>query len=106
MQTDWHNLGDVVYRKCFTYQMNLKENFQFEDYLICGSQFGGPIAFIKDDKKGVSVKRTEIMITSSSGNMLAEFILEIPSKLVGFGWSDLEQLILVYEDCTFYTHEA
>lgn len=48
-QQDWHSLGEVLYRKWNIYDMGWKpEKIKLEEHRVCGAQFGGPIAVIRE----------------------------------------------------------
>jgi hypothetical protein len=101
MQADWHNLGDALYRKWHVYDMGLhSEGFQLDNYTICGAQYGGPIAMINDDKKGNLNEENgkKLLIFKSSGLKISEIEWDLSRRVVGMGWSDEEQLLVVLED--------
>ena len=101
-QTNWHNLGDVLYRKWHVYDMGWNQpggdKMKIENFKVCGSQFGGPLAMIRDERKNAGEDlKSKLWIYTSSGNKIAE--VDWGSKQVaGMGWSDLEQLVVVLED--------
>ena len=105
MYTDWHSLGDVLYRKWHVYDMLWKDkkDFNMHNFQVCGAPFGGPLAIIKDDMKGnlgsnpPTVIESKLWIYSSSGNRLAEVALD-SKRIAGCGWNDQEQLVTVQED--------
>ena len=101
MQLDWHNLGEVLYRKWHVYDMGWQsESLQIENFHVCGAQFGGPIAFISNIKKTGEEAKTKLKIFTSSGVRIAEVDWDASKRVVGMGWSDLEQLVVVLDDGT------
>ena len=112
MYTDWHSLGDVLYRKWHVYDMAWKDekDFNTHNFHVCGAPFGGPLAIIKDDLRSNtsllsnSAIDSKLWIYTSSGNQLAEVSLE-PKKIAGSGWNDQEQLVTVQEDGNFGTSD-
>ena len=117
MQGDWNALGDVLYRKWHVYDMGWGENMQIEDFHVCGAPFGGPLALIRDDRKpqGSPNSKPKLRIFTSSGNIIAEVLVIVfvalfvifscqiewsDRRVVGMGWSDQEQLVVVLEDGT------
>lgn len=104
MYTDWHSLGEILYRKFEISPMAWREDqtFEINKYHVCGAPFGGPIAIIKDfvPKGGGASKsdyESKLQIYTSSGKALADVPLA-NKKLAGSGWSDQEILVLVLED--------
>ena len=79
MHSDWHALGEVQYRKWTVYEpMQWELGFRFEEYVICGASFGGPIAMVRDqgrlalgEAKG-ETPPSYLKVFSSSGLNLAE----------------------------------
>jgi hypothetical protein len=95
MQTNWHNLGDAIYRKWSVYEIPwIEKGIHIENYQVCGSQLGGPLALVKSTAK----EKTEIYIFTSAGFKLSQIESNSIYLIVGIGWSDLEQLIIVHED--------
>ena len=126
MLTDWHPLGAVLYRKWAVYDdiklfgnnssektlsskssvINNKK-LNFDDYLICGSSFGGPIAFISDIRTCPNIGNSNnghILIFTSSGVKLAEVSLSVEwgehseQVIVGMGWTDQEHLVICLQN--------
>ena len=101
MQADWHNLGEVLYRKWHVYDMGWQnEAMQIENFQVCGAQFGGPIAMIRDNRKSSTSEdgKAKLRIFTSSGLKIAEVDWDSSRKVIGMGWSDLEQLVMVLDD--------
>lgn len=97
MQADWHNLGEVLYRKWHVYDMGWQDHtIQIENYLVCGAQFGGPLAMIS--KIVTPEEKSKLRIFTSSGLRIAEVDWDSSRKVAGMGWSDLEQLVIVLDD--------
>jgi len=104
MLNDWYSLGDCQYRKWHIYDMEWQissNHLELENYLVCGSPFAGPVAMILDSKRNTSlpenVDKKKLLIFTSSGIKLSE-IEWVDRSVVGMGWTDLEQLIVVSED--------
>lgn len=109
MLNDWYALGPIQYRKWHVYDIewelplhlrNSKEGFSFENYVVAGAQFGGPLAMIPDQKKAnlpEELDKNIILIYSCAGKKLAE--IEWGGKnIVGMGWTDQENLVVVPEN--------
>ena len=95
--TDWYSLGSVSYRKWTFYDMIWqKKNVNLNQFQVRGSPLGGPIALYDDDKK--LNNKIKFSIYSSSGAFMTDIEYEFTSRVVSFGWSDLEQLIIVHEN--------
>ncbi len=99
---DWHNLGDVTYRKVKMYDLKWQEKgIQLEQYQVIGSQLGGPLALVRDEKKfGQAGEKSKILVFSSAGVKISEIELDLTPKIAGVGWNDLEHVIIVREDGT------
>ena len=101
MYTDWHSLGEILYRKWHVYDMSWKDNesFDISKQHFCGAPFGGPIAVITDlvQKSSKSEFESKLKIFTTSGALLADVSIG-NKKLAGSGWSDQEQLVIVLED--------
>lgn len=98
MQVD---LGEVSYRKFQMYDINWKEKgIQIENFQVFGSQLGGPIALVKEEKRIASDDNSEIHIFTSAGNNISTIDWNSQSKIVGVGWNDCENLLVVLEDGT------
>ena len=98
--SEWHSLGEVPYRKFTVYdKLGWDESFRIDDYVICGSTFGGPLALLKEGKKGINgdKKETQLLLYTASGNKLAEIEWD-HRKICGMGWCDREELVVVVED--------
>ena len=104
MFTDWHPLGQVLYRKWNVYDMAWNSNIKLENFIVCGAPYGGPIAMILDVKKNSALSpemeamKSKLFVKTSSGNSIAEIDWENDKPIVGMGWSDLEHLITVLEN--------
>lgn len=101
---DWHSLGEVSYRKFPLYEaMGWGNKLQIEDYILCGSPFGGPLAMMKNNRKvaqkstGTSEVKSRLSLYTSSGIEIAEIEWE-SKRVAGMGWSDREELIVVSEE--------
>ena len=123
MLEDWHALGEVVYRKWQVYDMGWGDEFNIDDFIICGAPFGGPLAMIRAEDKlnkvvvvpnatkemnKESVDGSEsnehlntLWIFSTAGKLLAEVEFGISNKnnvVVAMHWTEAEQLVLVMID--------
>jgi vacuolar protein sorting-associated protein 16 len=99
---DWHTLGEVPYRKFPIYEtLGWGDSFDLDANIICGSNFGGPLAVIKDDKKigsrNAPMSNTKLTLFTSSGRKLADIDWD-NKRIAGMGWSDREELVVVLED--------
>lgn len=103
--SDWHSLGEVPYRKFPIYEtMGWADDIQIEDFTVCGATFGGPLAFLKSNRKAThkTVQLTGsskpiLSMYTSSGNKIVDIDWD-NRKVAGMGWSDREELIVVLED--------
>lgn len=101
MNTDWHPLGAILYRKWGVYDMQWDERIRLENFYVCGAPFGGPIALIADERKVAATEqfKSKLMIVTSAGKLLAEIEWN-EKQIIGMGWSDQEHLIVVQESGT------
>eukprot|EP00282_Hemiselmis_andersenii_P020190 CAMPEP_0172028836 /NCGR_PEP_ID=MMETSP1041-20130122/17795_1 /TAXON_ID=464988 /ORGANISM="Hemiselmis andersenii, Strain CCMP439" /LENGTH=111 /DNA_ID=CAMNT_0012684929 /DNA_START=136 /DNA_END=471 /DNA_ORIENTATION=+ len=53
----WNKLFDRYYRKKELYAMEWGDDIDLSKMLVSGSRFAGPIAMIRDDRKGVPNRR-------------------------------------------------
>ena len=128
MLLDSYALGELVYRKWHVYDMNWGEQFNLDDYTMCGCSFGGPIAFLKNNEdksnklivipnsvkeanaaaQAESSKQVKVpyyfWIYNACGNLLAQvdYTLNLtnskPSQVVALGWTEAEQFVMVFVD--------
>jgi len=125
MLVDWHSLGEVLYRKWQVYDMGWGEDFNIDDYIMCGAPFGGPLALIKaEDNKNKQIVVTnatkeankaaegsadsneykhfkDLWIFSTAGKLLAEVefgVSRVQNIVVAMHWTDEEQLLVVLID--------
>ncbi len=86
MYADWSALGDALYRKIPLYDMNSEAtgNFaNFDDCLMCGAAFGGPIAMLLEGSagrnKGKASDKTQVKpflkILTTGGKLISEVII-------------------------------
>ena len=103
---DWHSLGEVSYRKFPLYEsMGWGTTKQIEDYILCGSTFGGPIAMMKSNRKVMmrnatstpEESKSRLQLYTSAGVEIAEIEWE-SKRVTGMGWTDREELMIVSED--------
>lgn len=104
--SEWHSLGEVPYRKFPVYEtMGWGADIRIEDYIVCGSPFGGPLAVIKDTRKGTHYTIGErLSLYTLSGIKIADISLE-NKRVVGMGWSDREELVVVLEDGNVFMYD-
>lgn len=111
-----YHLGDALYRKWTMYETSIAylPEAPFEDYKICGSSYGGPVALVSkdcmsstitdklvyqeqsdnnDDKTKDEVD-TRISLYTASGKLLSAFTTK-EHTVINAGWSDQEQLVIV-----------
>ncbi|RUS17640.1 Vps16, N-terminal region-domain-containing protein, partial [Endogone sp. FLAS-F59071] len=81
---------------------SLSWNLDLSKFLIAGAPFGGPIAMIRDDKKVMLLGKQQpvkptIYLYTSAGKLMEQLPWS-KGRIVGMGWTDQEQLIVVLED--------
>lgn len=128
--SDWHSLGDALYRKWSVYDMEWNlEQMGIENYRMCGSSLGGPLAMVCDERRftsgseqasinsGNASTSTTSSSSSSSGNLYiytssGKLISSVAwdatkqlSEIVGMGWSDHEQLVIVLDSGRVLIHD-
>lgn len=111
MLNDWYSLGQAQYRKWLVYDLKWEYytedssrpqfyDISLENFLVCGAPFGGPIAMTPDSKRVGNINdefKSKVLIFTSAGLKLAE--IDWPEKnIIGLGWSDQENLIVVAEN--------
>ncbi|UYV62514.1 VPS16 [Cordylochernes scorpioides] len=84
-------------------------NFSPADYLIASGQNGGPIALIRNDKRGLRFagmadQKQIIYIYSGSGTLISSFLWN-SGPFLDFGWSTDEDLICVQENGTTLVYD-
>lgn len=125
---DWHPLGAILFRKWSPYsysnyeQLDLINNnakvqkssilnpaVKLDDFMLCGSSFGGPIALVSTSHlTGGNKNLQQIFICTSSGRQLADFSVPIGKAsgqgnlIIGVGWTNQEHLVVVTEDGTVF----
>ena len=116
---DWHSLGDALYRKWGIYDMqwdqeSFSDDFVLENFRMCGSSLGGPLAMISNANRRAnsndastaesqppassSGSGSRLYIYTSSGALISEIewgATKHLSEIAGMGWSDHEQLVTV-----------
>lgn len=105
--SDWHSLGEVPYRKFPLYDtMGWADSILIEDYVICGANFGGPLALMRSKKKtsqksdvsGVpGDMKPKLSLYTLSGNKMVDIDWD-HKRVAGMGWSDREEIVVVLED--------
>ncbi|RCH85013.1 Vacuolar protein sorting-associated protein 16, partial [Rhizopus azygosporus] len=88
---DWTELHDRFYK-----QSDLSK------FMIAGAQYGGPIAMIRDDRKVLLLQKQQpikptIYMYTSAGKLIEQIQWD-RGKIVGLGWTEQEQLVVVTED--------
>lgn len=105
---DWHSLGEVPYRKFPVYEtMGWADTIQIEDYIVCGANFGGPLALLTSNRKTTQKSsasgevsgdtKSRLSFYTSSGNKIVDIDWD-NKRVAGMGWSDREELVVVLED--------
>ncbi len=98
-EEDWQQLGDVPFRKWTCYP-SLPWGLALDDHLVVGAANGGPLAVLRDDKRAVATTERLggfLRIYSSAGVLLGQVPWELGRKVVEFGWTDAEELVVVLE---------
>ncbi|CDH59927.1 vacuolar protein sorting vps16 [Lichtheimia corymbifera JMRC:FSU:9682] len=70
--------------------------------MIAGSQFGGPIAMIRDDKKVLLLQKQQpikptVYMYTSAGKLIEQIQWE-KGRIIALGWTKHEELVIVTED--------
>ena len=95
MTDNWHLLGEVNYRKWSVYDTRWSPDIDLDECLVRGAKFAGPVAIVPDHKQvGIADK---VSIFSCSGQTLGSIPLK-ERVLVDMGWTDIEELLLVFLD--------
>ncbi|RCI02191.1 hypothetical protein CU098_008663 [Rhizopus stolonifer] len=98
---DWTELHDRFYKKQELYSLTWNHS-DLSKFMVAGAQYGGPIAMIRDDRKVLLLQKQQpikptIYIYTSAGK-LTEQIQWDKGRIVGLGWTEQEQLVVVTED--------
>ncbi|KAJ3980946.1 Vps16, C-terminal region-domain-containing protein [Lentinula detonsa] len=110
--TSWQAMqnGTVFYRRQQLYSMMGKMP-DLGDYIIAGCRYGGPLAMMRDNTKLIAVGRatpahakSQIQVYSSAGEGLLLFSWE-HSRIVRFGWTLNEQLVVLNEDGVYRVYD-
>ncbi|KAJ5677763.1 Vps16 N-terminal [Penicillium maclennaniae] len=101
---NWERVGDSFYRKIPVYDAIFDEDVELENYIVAGAPYGGAIALYRDESKPFRLRdsqssRTSIEIYSCSGKHINTINGE-QAAIRGLGWSDKEELLVVFEDGT------
>ncbi|KAJ5140236.1 hypothetical protein N7448_003644 [Penicillium atrosanguineum] len=101
---NWEKVGDSFYRKIPVYDAIFDEDVELENYIVAGAPYGGAIALYRDESKPFRLRdsqssRTSIEIYSCSGKHINTINGE-QATIRGLGWSDKEELLVVFEDGT------
>ncbi|KAL2623066.1 hypothetical protein R1flu_003271 [Riccia fluitans] len=105
---EWSELYNRFYRKQEIYTM-CWQNVDLNRHKVACSNFGGPIAIIRDDSKIVQLRsesaRAKLMIYTSSGVLIKSYIWDRPGgRLVNLGWTADEVLLVLMQDGTVYRY--
>jgi hypothetical protein len=92
--------------------MGWGDKMDIEDYIVCGSTFGGPLALLKDDRKvksntssiGSDDLKSKISLYTSSGIKITDIDWD-NKQIMGMGWSDREELIVVSGDGNVFIYD-
>lgn len=100
---EWNQLYDRYYRKREVYAM-LWDKMDLSKYMVAAAPFGGPLAFVRDEKKILLIEQDNqlkpmVQIYSSAGKQLGAFLWD-KGKIAGMGWTEFERLLIVLEDGT------
>ncbi|XP_026330192.1 vacuolar protein sorting-associated protein 16 homolog [Hyposmocoma kahamanoa] len=98
LTADWFQL-DSYYRKFDLYCMNWQMDDGFDNMIVSGAPYGGPIAVVRDRKHYVRImpsSKPVITIYNCVGDVISK-ILWNSGVLVHMGWSDGEQLLCIQE---------
>lgn len=96
----WEQLYDRNYSKRELYTLEWGEEVDLEREVLLGAPFGGPVLVTRDEGKLVKLESKEtkphVRIYSSSGRRLCAFLWE-KGRLIGRGWTEREECVLVSE---------
>ncbi|PAV15385.1 vacuolar assembling sorting VPS16 [Pyrrhoderma noxium] len=106
--------GSVFYRRQQLY--NVQDKFpNFDDYIVAGCKYGGPIAMMRDPTKMIAVSTTgravpsfsknEIRVYSSAGELLPGSFTWNQAKIIKLGWSFDERLIVLNEEGSYRIYD-
>lgn len=79
------------------------------NFLWSGGRLGGPLASIRRDQKvlalsGTQSTRATLSVTSSNGSRLFSKAWT-DERIMGFGWTDAEDLVAVLENGTVHVYD-
>lgn len=117
---DWHPLGAIFLRKWSAYKYDptsnnssskngsiLNPSINFDDFIVCGAPYGGPIAFVTLPKANQNSPQ-RLYICSPAGKQFADVKLTSDSinnsksqssrLVVGIGWTESEHVAIVMDD--------
>uniref|UniRef100_A0A023F2B4 Vacuolar protein sorting-associated protein 16 homolog n=1 Tax=Triatoma infestans TaxID=30076 RepID=A0A023F2B4_TRIIF len=98
---DWSPFGkDDYFRRFEVYSMGWPNDINLDSLSLTSSNFGGPLAVMRDRNKVVKVQgggKPVISMYSSSGNFISSIIWN-SGKIVKLGWSSLCDLLCILED--------
>ncbi|EJC99299.1 vacuolar protein sorting-associated protein 16 [Fomitiporia mediterranea MF3/22] len=101
--------GNVFYRRLQLY--NIQDKLpNVDDFIIAGCRFGGPIAMMRDSTKMIALGRSipfaknEVRVYSSAGEGLLVFTWD-QGKIVKFGWSYDERLVILNEEGVYRIYD-
>lgn len=100
----WEALGSVYYRRDEIYSMLWDLHSDLDDFIIAAARSGGPIALMRDSSKPQIVSgkqalgKPRIYIYSSSGVLLQTILWDATAKIVCFGFTAAESLVVLMQD--------
>jgi hypothetical protein len=105
LSSSWEALGDAFYRKEEVYTL-LWDIQDLSNYIIAAGSNAGPVALLKDASKPSvvgkqAIGKPRIHVYSSAGTLLHTVIWDKDSKIVKFGFTRSESLVVVSEDGSY-----
>eukprot|EP00823_Brevimastigomonas_motovehiculus_P004940 TRINITY_DN3388_c0_g1_i1.p1 TRINITY_DN3388_c0_g1~~TRINITY_DN3388_c0_g1_i1.p1 ORF type:complete len:857 (+),score=223.08 TRINITY_DN3388_c0_g1_i1:107-2677(+) len=98
---DWNALCDRSYRTITIYEQMKWAKDELEKSIVVGAPFGGPVAMVKDmTKVKSSLVRNALKIFTSAGKQITELSWEKSPDIVGMGWTDAENIVIVCKDAS------
>uniref|UniRef100_A0A061RIB2 Protein VACUOLELESS1 n=1 Tax=Tetraselmis sp. GSL018 TaxID=582737 RepID=A0A061RIB2_9CHLO len=99
---EWEMCGDRFYSKHDLYEMQWGPSINLAQNLVAASQYGGPLAIVRDDSKIVLLTpghtmHTVVRIYTAAGRQMGAFVWE-RGRIAAMGWSSEEELMVVERD--------
>lgn len=99
---EWSSLQDVFYRKFDIYSLSWGVD-DLSDHLIASAKDGGLLALARDPNKLVSLGKAALLkpkihVYTSAGQLVETLPWEAADRIVGFGFTSLEQLAVVLDE--------